>query len=84
MDAVRRYLPAALILVGVLVAWEVLVQVSGVQGFILPAPSAIWAALAENWTEGYAILPAARVTLFEAMGGLVQGTVLGVITAFEV
>ena len=84
MDPVRRYLPAALILVGVLVAWEVLVQVSQVQGFILPAPSAIWAALAENWTEGYAILPAARVTLFEAMGGLILGTVLGVITAFVV
>ena len=49
-----------LILVGVLVAWEVLVQASGVEGFILPAPSAIWAALVENWTDGYAILAAAR------------------------
>lgn len=84
MDALRRYLPAALILVGVLVAWEVLVQVSGVQGFILPAPSAIWAALVENWSEGYAILPAARVTLFEAVGGLILGTVLGITTAFVV
>jgi len=84
MQALRQYLPASLILIGVLVAWEVLVQVSGVQGFILPAPSAIWAALVDNWTEGYAILPAARVTLFEAMGGLVLGTVLGVATAFVV
>jgi NitT/TauT family transport system permease protein len=84
MDAIRRYLPATLILVGVLVAWEVLVQVSGVQGFILPAPSAIWAALADNWTQGYTILPAAQVTLFEAMGGLILGTVLGVATAFIV
>lgn len=84
MQAVRRYLPATLILIGVLVAWEVLVQASGVEGFILPAPSAIWAALAENWTEGYAILPAARVTLFEALGGLILGTVLGVATAFIV
>jgi len=84
MEAIRRYLPATIILVGVLVAWEVLVRASGVQGFILPAPSAIWAALVENWTEGYAILPAARVTLFEALGGLVLGTVLGVTTAFTV
>jgi len=84
MDAVRRYLPAALILVSVLVAWEVLVQATGVQGFILPAPSAIWAALVENWTEGYAILPAAQVTLMEAAGGLLLGTVLGVATAFIV
>jgi NitT/TauT family transport system permease protein len=84
MRATRRYLPAALILVGVLVLWEVAVQISGVQGFILPAPTAIWAALVENWTEGYAILPAAQVTLFEAMGGLIIGTVLGVTTAFVV
>lgn len=84
MRAIRRYLPAALIGVGVLVLWEVAVQVSGVEGFILPAPTAIWAALAENWTEGYAILPAAQVTLFEAMGGLFIGTVLGVTTAFVV
>jgi NitT/TauT family transport system permease protein len=84
MRTIRRYLPAALILVGVIVAWEVLVQASGVQGFILPAPSAIWAALVANWTTGYAILPAAQVTLFEAMGGLVIGTVLGVTTAFIV
>jgi NitT/TauT family transport system permease protein len=84
MDAVRRYLPAATILVGVLVAWEVLVRVSGVRGFILPAPSAIWAALIGNWTVGYSILPAAQVTLYEAMGGLVIGTVLGAGTAFIV
>lgn len=84
MQAIRRYLPATLILVGVLVAWEVLVQFSGVEGFILPAPSAIWAALVANWDEGYAILPAARVTLFEALGGLILGTALGVGTAFAV
>ena len=84
MQTIRRYLPASLILVGVLVAWELAVQATGVEGFILPAPSAIWAALSANWTEGYAILMAAQVTLFEAMGGLVLGTVLGVATAFVV
>ncbi len=84
MRTIRRYVPAALILVGVLVAWEVLVQVSDVKGFILPAPSAIWAALVENWTVGYAILPAAQVTLYEAMGGLVLGTILGAATALVV
>jgi NitT/TauT family transport system permease protein len=84
MQTVRRFLPAALILVGVIVAWEVLVQASGVQVFTLPAPSAIWAALVENWTQGHAILPAAQVTFFEAIGGLVIGTVLGVLTAFVV
>jgi len=81
---VRQYLPAAVILVSVVVAWEVLVGASGVQGFVLPRPSAIWAALVENWTADYAILPAARVTLFEALGGLAIGTLLGVTTAFIV
>ena len=84
MQTLRRYVPAALILIGVLVAWEVLVQASGVEGFILPAPSAIWAALVANWTDGYAILEAAKVTLFEALGGLLLGTFLGVSTAFIV
>jgi NitT/TauT family transport system permease protein len=84
VDTVRQYLPAALLLFGVLVAWELLVQAAGVRGFILPAPSAIWTALTTNWTTGFAILPAAQVTLFEAMGGLVIGTILGVTTAFVV
>jgi len=84
MKVARQYLPAAVILIGVLVAWEVLVGASGVQGFVLPQPSAIWSALVENWTADYAILPAARVTLFEALGGLVIGTLLGVTTAFIV
>ena len=84
MKAVRQYLPAAVILVSVLVAWEVLVGASGVQGFVLPRPSAIWAALVENWTADYALLPAARVTLMEALGGLAIGTLLGVTTAFIV
>ncbi len=84
MQTLRQYVPAALILIGVLVAWEVLVQASGVEGFILPAPSAIWAALVANWTDGYAILEAAKVTLFEALGGLLLGTFLGVSTAFIV
>ncbi|HEY8177806.1 MAG TPA: ABC transporter permease [Candidatus Limnocylindria bacterium] len=84
MKAIRQYLPAAVILVSVLVAWEVLVGASGVQGFVLPRPSAIWAALVENWTADYALLPAARVTLMEALGGLAIGTLLGVTTAFVV
>jgi NitT/TauT family transport system permease protein len=84
MQTLRRYLPAAFIFVGVLVAWEALVRFTGIQGFILPAPSAIWQALVDNWTTGYAILPAAQVTFVEAMGGLVIGTVLGVGTAFVV
>jgi NitT/TauT family transport system permease protein len=84
MQTLRRYFPAALILIGVLVLWEVGVRASGVQAFILPAPSAIGTALVGNWNEGYTILPAAQVTFYEAVGGLILGTVLGVTTAFVV
>ncbi|MEO8252252.1 MAG: ABC transporter permease [Chloroflexota bacterium] len=84
MRSLRQYLPALLILVSVLVGWEVAVHAFNVRGFILPAPSAIWAALAANWTQGYNILPAARVTLIEALGGLAIGTGLGVVTAVAV
>lgn len=84
MRSLRQYLPALLILVSVLIGWEVAVHAFNVRGFILPAPSAIWAALAANWTQGYNILPAARVTLIEALGGLAIGTGLGVVTAVAV
>ena len=85
MRIIRQYLPAGLLLVGVLVAWELLIGVTGVQDFVLPPPSAIWAALAGNFTSGeFQILPAARVTLIEALGGLAIGVFLGVTTAFIV
>ena len=84
MKVVRQYLPAAVILIGVLLAWEVLIGASGVQDFVLPPPSGIWAALVANLTTDYTILPAAQVTLVEALGGLAIGVFLGVTTAFIV
>lgn len=84
MRLLRQYLPALLILISVLIGWETAVRGFNVQGFILPAPSAIWAALTDNWTEGYGIFPAARVTLTEALGGLAIGTGMGTITAVAV
>jgi NitT/TauT family transport system permease protein len=84
MRLLRQYLPALLILVSVLVAWQTAVVGLNVRGFILPAPTAIWAALVENWSEGYGIFPAARVTFIEAVGGLAIGTVMGVVTAVGV
>ena len=68
----RLYFPAIVLFVVVIVVWEVGVRFFGVKGFILPAPSAIWAALVDNWTTGYQILDAAQVTLYEALGGLVD------------
>lgn len=81
----RYYLPAALVFVGAIVLWEVLISVFEVRTFILPAPSAIGAALVEHWSSGrWPLAESARNTLFEAFGGLVIGTVVGVVAAFVV
>ena len=81
----RFYLPAVAVFVGGIVLWEVAVRVLRVQAFILPAPSAIVAALVDNWGAGrWPLAVSARTTLLEAIGGLIIGTVAGVAVAFAV
>jgi NitT/TauT family transport system permease protein len=82
----RRYIgaraadlaPIVLVFVVVMVAWEVLLGVLGVQQFLLPRPSAIAAALADQWSS---LSEAVRYTASEALGGLAIGTALGVVVA---
>ncbi len=82
---VRYYVPAIAVFIGVLLIWELSVRGFGVRAFILPAPSAIGTALVENWGAGrWPLFEAARVTLFEAMGGLLIGTTVGLIVAFGI
>lgn len=85
-DAGRRiveYAPAVVVFVGAIVLWELLVGALGLRAFILPRPSAIIAALADNWATGrFGLLPSWQATAVEAVGGLVIGTVAGVGTAF--
>ncbi|CAN5151926.1 ABC transporter permease [soil metagenome] len=82
---VRYYVPAIAVFVGVLLVWELAVRGFGVRAFLLPAPSAIGAALIENWGAGrWPLFEAARVTLFEAVGGLLIGTTVGLIVAFGI
>lgn len=82
---VRYYVPAIAVFVSVLLIWEVSVRGFGVRAFILPAPSAIGTALIENWGAGrWPLFEAARVTLFEAVGGLLIGTTVGLIVAFSI
>ena len=76
------YLPAIVVFVGTIALWQVVVTNIDVQGFPLPAPSAIWVALVENWGAGrWPLGTSAAATLFEALGGLVIGTVAGVTVA---
>ena len=84
LRTVRYYAPTILVSVAVLAIWEGSIRGLNVRSFLLPAPSAIVTALVENWTAGRQILAAAQTTLYEAAGGLVAGTVVGVLVAFTV
>ncbi len=79
---IRYYLPAVLVFVGAIAAWELIVGGLGLQAFILPRPSAIAAALVANLSSTrFGLLASAQATLIEALGGLVIGTAAGVIVA---
>ena len=82
---VRHYAPAIVVFAGGILLWEVLIRALDVRGFILPAPSAIGAALVENWGAGrWPLFESARTTLYEAIGGLIIGTLAGLVVAFAV
>ncbi|HET9346815.1 MAG TPA: ABC transporter permease [Candidatus Limnocylindrales bacterium] len=78
----RYYVPAVVVFVGAIVAWEVVVGALNLQKFILPKPSAILLALSENLTSSrFNLLASAQATLIEALGGLAIGTTAGVLVA---
>jgi NitT/TauT family transport system permease protein len=82
---VAWYLPTIVVFLGGIALWEVGVGVLGDAVRVLPRPSAIVTALVENWGAGrWPIARAAAATLFEAFGGLLIGTVAGVIAAFAI
>jgi NitT/TauT family transport system permease protein len=77
------YLPAIVVFVGAIGAWELIVTALDLQRFILPRPSQIAAALVEFWDDPrFGLFVSARATLVEAVGGLLIGTVAGIVVAF--
>jgi NitT/TauT family transport system permease protein len=70
----KSALPPLIVGVGVLLAWQMFVEVRHIKPYLLPAPSAIWHQIATN--RG-GIIHAARVTGTNAFIGLVAGTALG-------
>ena len=80
-EQVREYLPAIAIFVGVVILWEVVATALDLRQFILPRPSAIATAFVAEWKT---LQTAATNTLFEALGGLAIGVVIGVLAAFAV
>jgi NitT/TauT family transport system permease protein len=80
---VAFYLPAIAVFLGGIVLWEVVVQALDLRAFILPRPSAIVAALIDNWSaDRYALFPSWLATTLEALGGLAIGVTAGVLVAF--
>jgi NitT/TauT family transport system permease protein len=79
----RHYLPAVAVFVAAIILWEVIVQAGALGSLPLPSPTEIVAALGANWGSGrWPLGEAAAATLFEAVGGLLIGTVAGVAVAF--
>lgn len=76
---VRRSGPAIAAFFVVLVVWEGLTRLFDVESFILPKPTEI---MARFFSDAGVIWGAGLNTLYEALGGFVVGTTLGVAVAF--
>ncbi len=74
--ALRRYLPAILLLPSGLVVWELAVRIFNIQGFLLPAPSAIAQTFAQNYA---ALFDRGWYTFQEALWGYAIGCTLGIL-----
>ncbi len=74
----RRYLPAALVFILALVAWEWAVGAFNIQNFLLPRPSVIAATFAD---QARIVIPAGLFTLRESLSGFVLGCTLAVLVA---
>src|SRR4029079_10988199 len=65
-----------LVIIGLLVLWQAIVDLFGIAAFLRPAPTAVWAAFLEYRD---AILHNALFTLKNTMFGFALGIVVGVI-----
>ena len=81
VSALWQYVPALLLLAGLVGLWELLVQLLDTRPWILPAPSRIWTAFMD--TRG--LLPAhTRTTGLEAVVGLAVAASVGVALAVAI
>lgn len=73
-----QYMPAILLFCAAIILWELFVRLFDIQAFLLPAPSAIFAALIENSDR---LLHIGWFTTKEALGGFFIGCTLGILVA---
>lgn len=67
-----------IVLIGLIVIWQIVVSVSGVQPFILPPPLKV----AETLVQRFDIIwPHAQITALEIVLGIVAGTIVGTVSA---
>ena len=71
----RRLVPAIGLLLLGLLAWEAIVTVFRIEGFLLPKPSVIGATFQDQFPV---VLPAGLFTMRAAVGGFAIGSVLGI------
>ncbi len=74
----RHVGPAVVAFIVIVALWEALTRALDIQSFILPKPTEI---LAKFFSDASIIWAAGLNTLYEALGGLVTGTMLGVVVA---
>ncbi|UOR02483.1 ABC transporter permease [Leucobacter allii] len=72
------WLAPVLTLALLIVLWEIAVRAADIPKFLLPAPSAVWDAMIENWSV---LMKHAGVTLLETMIGFLLSVVVGVALA---
>ena len=75
---IKRYLPAIVVFVGGILLWELFVRAFQIEQFLLPAPSVIATAFAENMDR---LIHIGWFTTKEAIGGFVIGCSLGILVA---
>jgi NitT/TauT family transport system permease protein len=78
LEGLRRSLPSVATLVGLVVAWQVLVVAFHVPNWLLPAPTTIWE---EFVRQAHMLGRHIVITAAGAIGGLVVGSVAGLILA---
>lgn len=76
MKAIRGFI----ICIGLIVLWQLMVFSLRLPVYILPGPKQVWVALLDNWQI---ILSQTKITLIEALLGLLCGAVLGMSTAIS-
>jgi len=77
----RRLAEIAALLAAFLVAWKVVVVVTGYPEFVLPAPEAVAARFVSAWADGTLEVHTAQ-TLTEVLAGFAVGATLGIVIGY--